>query len=406
LTEQRLTEDPTYWEIVWTQFEKRRLAYWSMWGVVGLVLVAVYCPIFISNKPFIWSVDGGSYSFPWLASLFDRNFFESSLDIAFNTLMLPGTFIAIPVLIIWRRSKHMGRRLRAPRRRRAALIGIGLWFFSFLLALFFSFGTPKTLYPKLEKELVAQGKQVSSVYPMFPYSFRQVDLDDTFAEPSFSHPLGTNKSGQDVFSRLIYGTRISLTIGVFAVSIYIFIGIFFGALAGYYGGRVDILIQRFIEVVISVPSFFLILTIAAFIENRSIFHIMLVIALVRWCGPARLVRSEFLRLRKLDYVSAAKAVGFRERTIIFKHILPNAIGPVLVAATFGVAAAILIESSMSFLGLGDVRVPSWGQILSTGRESGSWVLILAPGFAIFLTVTLLNLMGEGFRDALDPKLRK
>ena len=253
---------------------------------------------------------------------------------------------------------------------------------------------------------MAQGKQVSSVYPMFPYSFRQVDLDDTFAEPSFSHPLGTNKSGQDVFSRLIYGTRISLTIGVFAVSIYIFIGIFFGALAGYYGGRVDILIQRFIEVVISVPSFFLILTIAAFIENRSIFHIMLVIALVRWCGPARLVRSEFLRLRKLDYVSAAKAVGFRERTIIFKHILPNAIGPVLVAATFGVAAAILIESSMSFLGLGDVRVPSWGQILSTGRESGSWVLILAPGFAIFLTVTLLNLMGEGFRDALDPKLRK
>ena len=133
---------------------------------------------------------------------------------------------------------------------------------------------------------------------------------------------------------------------------------------------------------------------------------MSLIALVRWTGVARLVRGEFLKLKGQDFVQAARALGFKERVIIFQHVLPNALGPVLVAATFGVAAAILVESSMSFLGLGDITVPSWGQILNTGRTTGSWTLILAPGFAIFATVSLLNLMGEGIRDAFDPKLRK
>jgi peptide/nickel transport system permease protein len=126
---------------------------------------------------------------------------------------------------------------------------------------------------------------------------------------------------------------------------------------------------------------------------------------VAWTGLARLVRAEFLRLRELDFVAAARAAGFSKAQIIFEEILPNAIGPVLVSATFGVASAILVESTMSFLGLGDASVPSWGQILATGRANSSWVLILAPGFAIFLTVSLLNLLGEGARDALDPKLR-
>jgi peptide/nickel transport system permease protein len=148
------------------------------------------------------------------------------------------------------------------------------------------------------------------------------------------------------------------------------------------------------------------LTVASFIEERSIFHIMVIIAAVAWTSPARLVRAEFLRMRNLDFVSAARAVGYRERRIIFQEILPNALAPVLVAATFGVARAILIESTMSFLGLGDITVPSWGQILNTGRTTGIWTLILAPGFAIFVTVSLLNLVGEGVRDALDPKLRK
>ncbi|MEL6545063.1 MAG: ABC transporter permease, partial [Myxococcota bacterium] len=219
------------------------------------------------------------------------------------------------------------------------------------------------------------------------------------------HLLGTDNAGRDVLTRLLYGTRISITVGIFAVALYVVLGTALGALAGYFGGWVDLVIQRTIEVVLSIPSLFLILTVAAFIEDRSIFHIMAIIAAVRWTTPARLVRAEFLRLKNLEFVTAAKASGFPESAIIFRHILPNAIGPVLVSATFGVAAAILIESTMSFLGLGDITVPSWGQILSTGRSTGMWTLILAPGFAIFFTVSVLNLLGDGLRDALDPKLR-
>jgi ABC-type spermidine/putrescine transport system permease subunit II len=179
-----------------------------------------------------------------------------------------------------------------------------------------------------------------------------------------------------------------------------------GALAGYFGGRVDLLIQRLIEVVICIPSLFLILSVAAFIEDRSIFHIMVIIAAVAWTTPARLVRAEFLRHRNLDFVAAARAIGYPQHTIIFAEILPNTLGPVLVSATFGVASAILTESTMSFLGLGDITVPSWGQMLNAGRTTSEWTLILAPGFAIFVTVSLLNLVGDGFRDAIDPKLRR
>jgi peptide/nickel transport system permease protein len=156
----------------------------------------------------------------------------------------------------------------------------------------------------------------------------------------------------------------------------------------------------------AVPTLIVLLVLISFIDEPSIFHIMLVIGLFRWTGVARLVRGEFYRLRNLDFVTSAIALGYSTRRIIFQHILPNALGPVLVAATFGVAAAILIESSLSFLGLGDINVPSWGQTLRDGYLTQEWHLILIPGIAIFITVTLLNLVGEGLRDALDPKMRK
>ncbi len=231
-------------------------------------------------------------------------------------------------------------------------------------------------------------------------------VTDSLVRTDPAHILGIDQSTRDVAVRILYGTRISLTIGVIAVSIYVTIGIILGALAGFFGGRIDIGIQRMIEVTMALPTFFVIITLAAFLEEPSIFHIMLIIGVVRWTGVARLTRGEFLRLRNQEFVLAATALGYPTRRIIFEHILPNAVAPVLVAATFGVASAILLESTLSFLGLGDLSAPSWGQTLAEGYASGSWHLILAPGFAIFVTVSLLNLVGEGLRDALDPKLRK
>jgi peptide/nickel transport system permease protein len=253
--------------------------------------------------------------------------------------------------------------------------------------------------------LDARGAQYSAVFPLRRYGYRDTDPQSSIRPPSADHWLGTDSEGRDVFTRMLYGTRISLTIGVVAVAIYVTIGIFLGALAGYFGGWVDSWISRLIEVMICFPSFFLILTIAALIEQRSIFHVMVIIGLTGWTRVARLIRAEFLKHKNLEYVQAARALGLRGQRIIFRHILPNAIAPVLVAATFGVAAAILIESSLAFLGVGDLSVASWGETLNTGRTERKLWLVLAPGFAIFFVVSVFNLVGEGLRDALDPKLK-
>ncbi len=217
--------------------------------------------------------------------------------------------------------------------------------------------------------------------------------------------FGADQLGRSVFSRLLYGTRISLTIGIVAVSIYVTIGILIGGIAGYFGGLVDILVSRIIEIIICFPTFFLILSLVAML-GKNIFYVMLIIGITHWTGVARLIRGEFLKQKQIDYVTAARALGVSRFRIMFKHILPNAIAPVLVSASFGVAGAILLESGLSFLGLGDVRTPSWGQILDAGRASKEHHLIHLPGLAIFVTVAIMNLMGEGLRDALDPKLRK
>jgi len=240
-----------------------------------------------------------------------------------------------------------------------------------------------------------------------PYDPGKTDVSFKLKPPSLQHYLGTDQLGRDVFSRMLYGSRISLSVGFVAVAISIFIGIIVGAAAGYYGRWVDALLMRFVDIMLCFPTFFLILTVVVLL-SPSIFNIMVVIGITSWEGTARFVRAEFLTLRERDYVQAAKALGARNLRIIFRHILPNALAPVFVTATLGVASAILVEAGLSFLGFGvQPPAPSWGNILTEGRTYifDAWWLTIFPGLAILITVLSFNLLGEGLRDALDPRLR-
>jgi peptide/nickel transport system permease protein len=240
-----------------------------------------------------------------------------------------------------------------------------------------------------------------------PYDPNNLDLSAQLSAPSQAHPLGTDDLGRDVLSRMLFGARISLSVGFVAVGIAIAIGIVLGGVAGYYGGRADAFIMWLVDVMLVFPTIFLILAVIAFV-GPGLFKIMAIIGFTSWMGTTRLVRAEFLALREREFVAAVRAQGARDARIIFRHILPNAVAPVLVSATFGVAGAILTESALSFLGLG-VPPPNatWGSLLSDGKAmiEVAWWLTVFPGLAIFVVSLAYNLLGEGIRDALDPRLR-
>jgi peptide/nickel transport system permease protein len=233
-----------------------------------------------------------------------------------------------------------------------------------------------------------------------------IDVHNVLSPPSAAHPFGTDELGRDVLSRMIWGSRVSLKVGFIAVGLAILVGTIIGSTAGFYGGKVDAILMRFVDIMLAFPTFFLILAVIAILEP-SIYTIMAVIGFTGWMDVSRLVRAEFLTLRERDFVVAAKALGAGNFRLMFAHILPNALAPVFVAATFGVAGAILIESGLSFLGLGvQPPNPSWGNILTSGKDNieVAWWLSLFPGLAILITVLSYNLVGEGLRDALDPRL--
>jgi peptide/nickel transport system permease protein len=241
-----------------------------------------------------------------------------------------------------------------------------------------------------------------------PYNYKNIDVQNILMPPSSTHFFGTDDLGRDVCSRMIWGARISLAVGFVSVGISTLIGITLGALAGYYGKFMDIIIMRFVDIMLCIPGFFLILAVIAFL-GPNIFNIMIIIGLTSWMGVARLVRAEFLSLKEREFVLAAKASGASDFRIIFIHILPNALSPVFISAVLGVAAAVLLESSLSFLGLGiQPPTPSWGNILTEGKSNIeiAWWLSVFPGLAILITVLGYNLLGEGLRDALDPKFKK
>jgi peptide/nickel transport system permease protein len=239
-----------------------------------------------------------------------------------------------------------------------------------------------------------------------PYNPDDIDRWHVLEAPEADHLFGTDDLGRDVLSRMIWGSRISLSVGFVAVGISSVIGMILGALSGYYGGWSDRIIMRFIDIMLSIPTFFLILAVIAFI-GPSIWNIMAIIGLTSWMGVARLVRAEFLSLKEREFVLAAKASGAGDLRIIFRHIMINSMAPVLVSAVLGVAGAVLTESALSFLGIGvQPPTPSWGNILTLGKDNMeiAWWLSVFPGLAILITVLGYNLLGEGIRDSIDPRL--
>ena len=240
-----------------------------------------------------------------------------------------------------------------------------------------------------------------------PYDPTAIDLKNILQPPSAAHWFGTDQLGRDVLSRMIWGAQISLKVGFVSTGIAILIGTILGAVAGYYGRWVDAVIMRFVDIMLCFPTFFLILAVIAFLEP-SIWNIMIIIGATGWMGITRLVRADVISLKERDFVQAARVIGASDARIIFIHILPNCMASVLVAATLGVAGAILTESALSFLGIGvQPPTPSWGNILTAGKDNIdiAWWLSLYPGLAILLTVLGYNMLGEGIRDSLDPRLR-
>ena len=274
-------------------------------------------------------------------------------------------------IAIWRQLRH----------NRMALAGVAIVIIMFVLAL---------------------------LAPLYNHDPGAIDITQRLMPPGWGHLLGTDDLGRDVLARILFGARISLLVGFVAVGIATLIGILVGAIAGFYGRWVDTLLMRFVDIMLCFPTFFLILAVIAFLEP-SIWNIMIIIGLTGWMGVARLVRAEFLSLRDRDFVVAAQSIGVTDQRLIFRHILPNALSPVIVSATLGVAGAILTESALSFLGIGvQPPTPSWGNMLITGKQTlgSAWWLSVFPGMAILLTVLGYNLLGEGLRDALDPRMNR
>ena len=240
-----------------------------------------------------------------------------------------------------------------------------------------------------------------------PHNPNKMFWGKEYTPPCPEFPLGTDEMGRDVLSRVIWGARTSLYVGFGAVSVIVLIGVTIGAVSGYFGGWLDELLMRFTDIMLTIPTMLLLILIASIFQVRSLNIIIMSIGLIGWPTIARITRSQFLLIRELPYIDAARVAGLGHLRIIFKHILPNALPPIVVAATFDMASAILMETGLSFLGLGDPRAVSWGQMLSGGYTllRYAWWIATFPGLAIFISVLGFNLLGDGLREALDIAMR-
>ncbi|MDA1075543.1 MAG: ABC transporter permease [Proteobacteria bacterium] len=353
--------------------------------VGSVALLAVFAPFIANSHPYLMLVDG-----QWMSPLLTH------LDWLDVTLL--AGFVMVCVSVRLRKRFGPGRLL---------LIVLGVCALTSLLGQEFV-QPPKAIIFDQYRVGLADGKIESAIFAPIPYSptDRSRDQPAPLAPPDSVHWFGTDEDGADVLSRMIHACRIALGIGLVATGIALGLGILYGGVMGFFGGWMDIVMMRLLEIFESIPQLFLLLTVVAFF-GRNIYLIMVVIGLTSWPGYARYLRAEFLKLRHLDYVQAAQACGLPLWSVLFRHMLPNGVAPLLVAASFGIASAILAEATLSFLGLGLIDEPSWGGMLNQAvGPSGSFALWLAtyPGLAIFFTVFAYNLIGEALRDAIDPHL--
>jgi peptide/nickel transport system permease protein len=353
----RLPKGRGYWSMVWRRYRQNPLGIAALAYVACLTLVAILSPSIAGTKPIVCKYEGRLYM-PCLGYFLER----------------------------WEDRMEVAQDLR------------------------------KRYSPERLKE---RDENAWAIWPLvFQDPFRRVRAGEwpdqpgnpsgSEGKPSGYNLLGTNQRGVDVFAQLVHGTRTALLVGFVSTGIAAVIGMTFGAMAGYFGGWIDMLLSRMIEVMMCVPTLVLILALLAVVDRATIWHTMVVLGITGWTSIARLMRAEFLKLRTTEYVAAAKALGANQVRVMTRHILPNALAPVLVPITFGIASAILIENALSFLGFGSPPPnASWGTLLSAGqRNLEMWWLVLFPGAAIFFTVLAYNLIGEGLQEATDPRLRE
>lgn len=336
-----------FWAVVWRRMRKNRWGMFGFYFVLFMLLLSIFSPLIASDQPIVCRFEGKLY-FPAIVEIFQ--------------------------------SRGSGPH----------------WI---------NKSKPFNL-PQFEAKMRLDPEEFA-IWPLIPFSEYEQTLD-FFSPPSADHWLGTDEIGRDVAARMIHGTSVSVKVGFISMSIAAVIGIAAGGFAGYCGGKVDMIISRIIEVIVCFPVFFLILAIMVWLEP-SITNVMIVIGFTRWTSIARYTRGEFIRIKGQDYVTAARALGIRHLSIMFRHILPNSLAPVLVSITFGIASAILIESGLSWLGFGvQAPHPSWGNILRMAYDSLRIApyLVYPPCVAIFLAVLSYNLVGDSLRDAIDPRLRR
>lgn len=398
----------SYSQLIWQQFKKNRFAHISVYVVVFFYLMAIACPLIASGQPFYFSSPGvDEAAFPWFRALFHA---DTTVDLFFNMLLLSLPLLVLPLIVL--------RGGSLPKIFAAHFVA------GVILTAVFSFESarPANKYFSRIFRVEAAREGARYLFPPVPFSPSENDLDSTFKSPFYRkagkaerygddniHILGTDGTGRDVFTRLLYGSRVALTIGFLSVMISASIGVVIGSLAGYFGGKTDVFLSRIIEIVMLFPSFFLLIVVVAMLRGSAdrLFVVMMVLGAIGWTGIARLVRGEFLKQRSMDYVEAARALGISRARVIFRHVLPNAVSPVLVSIPFGIGGAVIVEVSLSFLGYGVVPpTPSWGEILRQAYEHYDfWWLAVFPGLAVFVLVTCFNLIGQGFRDSIDPRLR-